>query len=160
LISIKPHIAVIILLLTTNIALAQQPLIDASQQSRKFNMQFDVKKNHLSGMLISRKMPDGNVRLVATSYFGMSIFDFTLADTMVVNQCIDPLKRRSVLKLIERDFKPVFVDKSVLKRRKKHTNFEAYKRGHFLGKAKFDVLKDELSIRHSLLRMSIKINEL
>lgn len=123
-------------------------------------MQFDVKKNHLSGMLISRKMPDGKVRLVATSYFGMSIFDFTLADTLIVNQCIEPLKRRNVLKLIERDFKPVFVDKSVLKRRKKHANFEAYKRGHFFAKAKYKVSKEELSIRHSLLRMSIKINEL
>ena len=58
-------------------------------------------KHHMSGMLIVRRMPDNEIRIVASTYFGLSLFDFSLRnDQFTVNSCIEPMKKEKVLKLL------------------------------------------------------------
>ena len=57
-------------------------------------------KHHMSGMLIVRRMPDNEIRIVASTYFGLSLFDFSLRnDQFTVNSCIEPMNKEKELKL-------------------------------------------------------------
>lgn len=57
------------------------PAIELTQgeSSQKYNIQLDFMKHHMSGMLIVRRMPDNEIRIVASTYFGLSLFDFLFA---------------------------------------------------------------------------------
>ena len=84
------------------------PAIELTQgeSSQKYNIQLDFMKHHMSGMLIVRRMPDNEIRIVASTYFGLSLFDFSLRnDRFTVNSCIEPMKKEKVLKLLEMDFR-------------------------------------------------------
>ena len=84
------------------------PAIELTQgeSSQKYNIQLDFMKHHMSGMLIVRRMPDNEIRIVASTYFGLSLFDFSLRnDQFTVNSCIEPMKKEKVLKLLEMDFR-------------------------------------------------------
>ena len=53
------------------------PVIELTQgeESQKYNIQLDFMKHHMSGMLIVRRMPDNEIRIVAsTSVDAFSIF--------------------------------------------------------------------------------------
>lgn len=55
-------------------------------------------------------MPDNEIRIVASTYFGLSLFDFSLRnDQFTVNSCIEPMKKEKVLKLLEMDFRRLFL---------------------------------------------------
>ena len=72
------------------------PVIELTQgeESQKYNIQLDFMKHHMSGMLIVRRMPDNEIRIVASTYFGLSLFDFSLHDDQFnVNSCIEPMKK-------------------------------------------------------------------
>jgi len=76
----------------------------------KIQYQLDFMKHHMSGMLIVRRMPDNEIRIVASTYFGLSLFDFSLRnDQFTVNSCIEPMKKEKVLKLLEMDFRRLFL---------------------------------------------------
>ena len=88
------------------------PVIELTQgeESQKYNIQLDFMKHHMSGMLIVRRMPDNEIRIVASTYFGLSLFDFSLRnDQFTVNSCIEPMKKEKVLKLLEMDFRRLFL---------------------------------------------------
>ena len=75
------------------------PIIELTQGegSQKYNIQLDFMKHHMSGMLIVRRMPDNEIRIVASTYFGLSLFDFSLRDDQFnVNSCIEPMKKEKV----------------------------------------------------------------
>ena len=38
-------------------------------------------KHHFSGMLIVRQMPDNEIRILGSTYFGLSLFDFSCTAT-------------------------------------------------------------------------------
>ena len=89
------------------------PVIELTQgeESQKYNIQLDFMKHHMSGMLIVRRMPDNEIRIVASTYFGLSLFDFSLHDDQFnVNSCIEPMKKEKVLKLLEMDFRRLFLN--------------------------------------------------
>ena len=69
------------------------------ESSQKYNIQLDFMKHHMSGMLIVRRMPDNEIRIVASTYFGLSLFDFSLQDGKFnVNSCIEPMQREKMSK--------------------------------------------------------------
>lgn len=71
-------------------------------------------------MLIVRQMPDNEIRILGSTYFGLSLFDFSLhCDTFIVNSCIEPMRKKKMLKILETDFKNLFLksEKHVLKRK-------------------------------------------
>lgn len=84
--------------------------LSAKEGSQKYNIQLDFMKHHFSGMLIVRRMPDNEIRILASTYFGLSLFDFSLCgDQFKVNSCVAPMQKDNVLKLLEMDFKQLFL---------------------------------------------------
>lgn len=84
--------------------------LSAKEGSQKYNIQLDFMKHHFSGMLIVRRMPDNEIRILASTYFGLSLFDFSLCgDQFKVNSCVAPMQKENVLKLLEMDFKQLFL---------------------------------------------------
>ena len=63
------------------------PAIELTQgeSSQKYNIQLDFMKHHMSGMLIVRRMPDNEIRIVASTYFGLSLFDFSLRNDQLLS---------------------------------------------------------------------------
>lgn len=89
------------------------PAIELSEEegSQKYNIQLDFMKHHFSGMLMVRRMPDNEIRILASTYFGLSLFDFSLCgEQFKVNSCVAPMQKENVLKLLEMDFKQLFLN--------------------------------------------------
>ena len=122
------------------------PAIELTQgeSSQKYNIQLDFMKHHMSGMLIVRRMPDNEIRIVASTYFGLSLFDFSLRnDQFTVNSCIEPMKKEKVLKLLEMDFRRLFFGKSVV---------------YITGNTPGDPA--QIKIKHPWIRLTIRLDKL
>lgn len=103
-----------------NAAFPIPPIICAKEYSQKYNMQLDFMKHHFSGLLIVRKLPENEIRILASTYFGLSLFDLSLrGDEFHVNSCIEPMKKKKILKLLETDFKNLFSNGTNIRIRKK-----------------------------------------
>lgn len=101
------------------------PIICAEEYSQKYNMQLDFMKHHFSGLLIVRKLPDNEIRILASTYFGLSLFDFSLRENEFhVNSCIEPMKKKKMLLLLETDFKNLFLSGKNIRIKKKSSTFE------------------------------------
>lgn len=112
--------------------------------SQRFNLQIDFMKHHFSGMLIARRMGDEEIRLLFTSYFGLSIFDFSLrGDSLHVNSCIEPMRKKKILRLLEADFTRIFLTGRKLRIREKNAIFER-----------------RIQIKHPWIRLKIQLDEL
>jgi len=142
-----------------------QPIIVPGKTARH-NLQIDTRGNHLSGMMIARPTAAGP-RVLATSYFGPTIFDFTLTpDSLKVNSCVEPMRRPKVLQLLERDLRVVLTDRNLAKLKKQTPESELRKRGHGFGKSVFVISRsanDSVSrvlIKHPWIRLELTIDEL
>jgi len=131
-----------------------QPVFTPSK-STKYNMQIDVRKNHLSGMLIARPINNA-MRTVLASYFGLTIFDYTLTkDSLKVN-------KEKIKRLIYNDFSVVFIDENLAKLKKQTTTMRKRKRGHFLGKSTIAINTDtnnnvkSVTIKHPFIKMQLE----
>ena len=72
-------------------------------------MQLDFMKHHFSGLLIVRKLPDNEIRILASTYFGLSLFDFSLRkNEFHVNSCIEPMKKKKMLLLLKQTLRIYF----------------------------------------------------
>jgi hypothetical protein len=73
----------------------------------------DVTGNHLSGLLLIKKMPDSSTRLVFTSEMGLGFFDFEFgaAGEFKVHSIIKKMNRRPVIKTLQHDFELVLMNK-------------------------------------------------
>lgn len=86
------------------------PLFHQTDGSLLFNMQIDFRKNHFSGLLLVKSTGRDRYRTAFMSHFGMSIFDFELsADSFAVNHCVDVLNRKQILRVLENDFRGLFL---------------------------------------------------
>ena len=110
------------------------PIICAEEYSQKYNMQLDFMKHHFSGLLIVRKLPDNEIRILASTYFGLSLFDFSLRENEFhVNSCIEPMKKKKMLLLLETDFKNLFLSGKNIRIKKKSSTFEKRVTGRGFG---------------------------
>lgn len=146
---------------------ALPPIIKAHTASQKYNMQLDFMKHHLSGMLIVRRMPDGDIRFLATTYFGLSIFDFSLqGETFKMNSCIEPMRKEKILRLLESDLKNLFLSSKNIRVKKKNRTFEQRISGKSLGKSVFTLSEysngepEQVQIKHPWIRLTIQLNRL
>ena len=71
-----------------------------------YNTTVDVVGNHLSGLLLIKKMPDNSTRLVFSNEMGFTFFDFEFAadGTFKVYSIIKKLNKKSVIKTLQHDF--------------------------------------------------------
>lgn len=62
---------------------------------------FKAGRHELSGLMMIRNVGPDAVRVVATTYFGMSLFDMTVTkDSYTMNSCADFLDRKDVAAFI------------------------------------------------------------
>lgn len=150
-----------------NAAMHAVPIIRAEEHSQKYNMQLDFMKHHFSGLLVIRKLPDNEIRILASTYFGLSLFDFSLHEgEFRVNSCIEPMKKKKMLQLLEMDFKNLFLSEKNIRIKKKSSTFEKRVTGRGLGKSVFYLSQfvsgypEQVRIRHPWLRLSIQLDKL
>lgn len=72
----------------------------------------DVTGNHLSGLLLIKKMPDSSTRLVFSSEMGLGFFDFEFgpAGEFKVHSIMKKMNRRPVIKTLQHDFELVLMN--------------------------------------------------
>ena len=143
------------------------PIIRASEFSQKYNMQLDFMKHHFSGLLIVKELPDHEIRILASTYFGLSLFDFSLRENEFhVNSCIEPMKKKKILRLLETDFKNLFLNGKNIRIKKKNSTFEKRVTGRGFGKSVFYLSEfisghpEQIKIKHPWLRLSIQLDKL
>jgi hypothetical protein len=71
-----------------------------------YTAQVDVTKNHLSGLLLIKQMPDSSTRLVFTMESGFKFFDFEFAKdgTFTVHHILDKMNKKAVITTLRKDF--------------------------------------------------------
>ena len=73
----------------------------------------DVVGNHLSGLLLIKKMPDSSTRMVFSNEMGLTFFDFEFAadGKFKVYSIIKKMNKRSVIKTLQHDFELVLMNR-------------------------------------------------
>ncbi len=77
-----------------------------------YNTQVDVVGNHLSGLLIIKKMPDSSIRMVFSNEVGFKFFDFEFAanGNFKVYSVIKQMNKKTVLKTLRHDFELILME--------------------------------------------------
>lgn len=77
-----------------------------------YNTTVDVVGNHLSGLLLIKKMPDSSTRMVFSNEMGLSFFDFEFSPdgNFKVYSIIKKMNRKSVIKTLRHDFELVLMN--------------------------------------------------
>ena len=77
-----------------------------------YNTTVDVMGNHLSGLLLIKKMPDSSIRIVFSNEMGLGFFDFEFAadGSFKVYSIMKKLDKRSVIKTLQHDFELVLMN--------------------------------------------------
>ena len=77
-----------------------------------YNTQVDVAGNHLSGLLIIKKMPDSSTRMVFSNEIGFKFFDFEFSadGKFKVYSVISQMNKRAVLKTLRKDFELILME--------------------------------------------------
>lgn len=77
-----------------------------------YNTTVDVVGNHLSGLLLIKKMPDSSTRMVFSNEMGFSFFDFEFRPDgdFKVYSIMKKLNKKSVIKTLRHDFELVLMN--------------------------------------------------
>ncbi len=77
-----------------------------------YNTTVDVMGNHLSGLLLIKKMPDSSTRIVFSNEMGLGFFDFEFAadGSFKVHSIMKKLDKKSVIKTLQHDFELVLMN--------------------------------------------------
>ena len=143
------------------------PLINVSNEMQKFNMQLNFKKNSFSGMLIVQRRADCEIRIVASTFFGPTLFDFGLKDgQFIVYSCIEPLQNGRVIQLFENDFKKLFLPNQPFRKIMSYEGYEEQISGRNFGKSVFQTHEshnkdfEKISVRHPWIGITINLERL
>ena len=95
------------------------------------------------------------------------LFDFSLhCDTFIVNSCIEPMRKKKMLKILETDFKNLFLKSEKARIKKKSSTFEQRISGKGFGKTVFTLSgfvngqAEKVQIKHPLIRLRIQLDKL
>ena len=143
------------------------PLVNVGSSMQKFNMQLSFKKQHFSGMLIVQRRADSEIRIVASTFFGPTLFDFGLKNEQLhIYSCIEPLRNKRVAKLFENDFKKLFLPNQLFRKEYTHAEYDERISGRNFGKSVFQTHKpqdnnfDKLVIKHPWIGITINLERL
>ncbi|WP_321436272.1 hypothetical protein [uncultured Bacteroides sp.] len=148
-------------------AVSLPPIVNVDTIAQKYNIQMDFMKHHLSGILIVRRMTDKEIRIVCSTYFGPSLFDLSLqGDSLKVNSCMEPMRKKNVLHLLEADFNAIFLSQKTFKIKKKEDNFEKRTKGCGFSKSIIKLSKfargypECICIKHPWIWTKIRLEKL
>lgn len=139
-------------------------LVDSLVQ--KYELKFDFHRTHLSTIVAVRKVDSSEIRIIGASPFGLSLFDFGLReDSLHVYSCIEPLKKRRLLKILEDDFSTIFLSDSRVKTVKLKKEYAEYinrggiARGVIRVSAK-DGYIEKIKVRHAWIRLFMSLEKM
>lgn len=77
-----------------------------------YNTTVDVVGNHLSGLLLIKKMPDSSTRMVFSNEMGVGFFDFEFKNDgdFKVYSIMKKLNKKSVIKTLRHDFELILMN--------------------------------------------------
>jgi hypothetical protein len=121
-----------------------RPLFDSSFQKGLFRTSMDIRKNHLTGYLFIKKVTDTSYRVLFSNEIGMTFFDIEfLPRQFIVHSCFPSLNRKSLLNLLENDFRILFFMNDGIKKitpvKSKEENRKIYKITKESGKWRYKV---------------------
>lgn len=143
------------------------PIVNVDTTIQKYNIQMDFMKHHFSGILMVRKIADKEIRIISSTYFGLSLFDLSLqGDSLKVNSCIEPMRKKKIVSLLEADFTSIFLPQNTFKVKKKREDFEKRTKGCGFSKSIIELSgftgqqAECISIRHPWIQIEIKLDKL
>jgi hypothetical protein len=81
-------------------------IFDSSFKKALYKGSLDISKHHLSGLFYLKRVSADSFRIAFSSELGMSYFDLEITrDKLIIHSCFPSLKRKSLLHLIENDFR-------------------------------------------------------
>lgn len=140
------------------------PIIETGSSMQKYNLQLDFMKHHFSGLLIVKRLSGDEIRILASTHFGLSLFDFSLhGEIFRVNSCIEPMKKEKVLRLLEMDLKNLFLSTSNMRIKKKEETSEKRISGKGFAKSVFYLSANpstQVKIKHPWIRLTLQLDPL
>ncbi|AZA52418.1 hypothetical protein [Chryseobacterium sp. G0201] len=89
----------------TNSEKTVENLYFSSNDDYVYKCQMDIYKNHVSGILIIKKLNDATHRVVLTSDFGNKLIDFEISgDNFKLNYVLADLDKKIVINFLKNDF--------------------------------------------------------
>jgi hypothetical protein len=139
--------------------------VPIDNQLSKYNFKIDFGKKHFSGILAVRKMENDEIRILASAPFGMSFFDFGLyKDSIHVYSCIEPMRKKNVLKILENDFSLLFIPDKGIKKTEIKEDCIKFVTGSFLSRTVITLcpLPDTryIKIKHPWIRLMLQLEKL
>lgn len=115
----------------------EYPIITVDKEVQKFNLKLDFMRKHFSGILAVRKMDNEEIRIIAATPFGLSLFDFGLKENeeWTVYSCIEPMRKEKFLKILERDFKLLFLSDRNFEKKEIKDNYTKFAIGKGFSKS-------------------------
>lgn len=141
-------------------------ILEVDTVVQKYNLKFDFHRTHLSTILAVRRIDSSEIRMIGASPFGLSLFDFGLRkDSLHVYSCIEPLRKKKLLKLLEDDFNTIFLSDKRLKKIKHKKDYTEYINKGGLVRAVIRVSETEkevenVEVRHSWIRLFMNIDKM
>lgn len=78
----------------------------SSKEDYVYKTQLDIYKNHISGILIIKKIAENTHRVVLTSDFGNKMIDFEISETQFkLNYVLPDLDKKMVINFLKNDFR-------------------------------------------------------
>ena len=96
----------------TNSEKTVENLYFSSNEDYVYKCQMDIYKNHVSGILIIKKLNDATHRVVLTSDFGNKLIDFEISgDNFKLNYVLADLDKKIVINFLKNDFQQLLKQK-------------------------------------------------
>jgi hypothetical protein len=91
---------------TPDSLLPWHPVFGKEFEKSLYRATLDISKHHLTGYLFIKKAADTSFRILFNNDFGMQIFDFEFRNKeFIAHYCFPSMDRKSLLKLLETDFR-------------------------------------------------------
>lgn len=135
-------------------------LYQATEQVSRYDVSISFGKTDQGGMLVAKKYGN-DIRIVCTSYFGMSLFDLSLSpDGYTLNNCIEPLRKEAIWKILSQDFRLLFMPVPSTKSTIDKAGNRILKSGKGLtrGKISYSPASQTAIVSHPWLRLKLVIN--
>jgi hypothetical protein len=94
-----------------------EPVFGDAFQKGLFRATLEISDNHLTGFIFIKKISDTSYRILFSNDFGMQIFDFEfLEDEFIVHYCFPSMNRKSLINLLENDFRILLFSNTGIKK--------------------------------------------
>lgn len=143
------------------------PIIPVGNEVQKYHLTLDFAGKHFSGMLIAKMMDNEEIRIIASTMFGLNLFDFGLkGEEWRIYSCIEPMRKKRVLKLFETDFKLLFLPGRSMKKIEKTAKYTKFVKGGGMSGSVIYLMHameynpERIQIKHPWLRLTIGMEKM